>query len=206
MKLITISREFGSGGRELGKRLADLLACDYYDREIIASIAANKGMDENYVERIMEQHGWQNIQLTFRQSIAGIYMDSTQTDLLLEQKHVIEQIAKAGNDCVIIGRNADVLLRDYQPFNIFVCADLEAKIQRCMERAPENEDLTAKEIEQKIHRIDKNRAQTRDLITGSSWGEKDAFHLTVNTTTWDIKELTQAVAEFVKRWYERTKI
>lgn len=57
MKIITISREFGSGGRELGKRLADLLKWDYYDKEIITAIAGNKNMDESYVSRILENHG-----------------------------------------------------------------------------------------------------------------------------------------------------
>lgn len=54
MQIVTISREFGSGGRELGKRLADFFGCDYYDKEIITFIASNKGMDENYVERAIE--------------------------------------------------------------------------------------------------------------------------------------------------------
>ena len=58
MKIITISREFGSGGRELGKRLADLLGFDYYDREIITSIARDTGLDEKYVANILERHGW----------------------------------------------------------------------------------------------------------------------------------------------------
>ena len=72
MKIITISREFGSGGRELGKRLADVLGYDYYDKEIIASIASNKGMDEDYVARAMEHSSWQNVPLTFHQTIVGV--------------------------------------------------------------------------------------------------------------------------------------
>ncbi len=206
MKIITISREFGSGGRELGKRLADVLAWDYYDKEIISSIASNKGMDENYVEHAMERKDWQNIPITHGQSIFGIYQSSVKTDLLLEQKRVIEQIAKMGKDCVIVGRNADVLLREYEPFNIFVCADMDAKIRRCKERATEEEELNEKELERKIIRIDKNRASTRALTTGSDWGERTAYHLTVNTSNWNIKELSLAVAEFAKSWYSRTKI
>lgn len=204
MKIITISREFGSGGRELGKRLADLLGYDYYDKEIITTIASNKGMDEDYVARLIEQQGWPNIPMTFHQSLVGVPMDTTHTDLLLEQKRVIEQIAKAGNDCVIVGRNADVLLHDYHPFNIFVCADMEAKIQRCMNRASENEDLNVKEMERKINKIDKSRSQTRDLVTDSSWGDRSDYHLTVNTSNWNINELALAVADFANSWFERT--
>ncbi|MDD2476624.1 MAG: cytidylate kinase-like family protein [Dysgonamonadaceae bacterium] len=204
MKIITISREFGSGGRELGKRLADLLGYDYYDKEIITTIASNKGMDEDYVARLIEQQGWPNIPMTFHQSLVGVPMDTTHTELLLEQKRVIEQIAKAGNDCVIVGRNADVLLHEYEPFNIFVCADMEAKIQRCMNRVSENEDLNTKEMERKINKIDKSRSQTRDLVTDSSWGDRSDYHLTVNTSNWNINELALAVADFANSWFERT--
>ncbi|MFA6619161.1 MAG: cytidylate kinase-like family protein [Candidatus Neomarinimicrobiota bacterium] len=203
MKIITISREFGSGGRELGKRLANILGYDYYDREIITSIASNTGMDENYIAQAMEQHRWQNMALNFHQSLAGISIDSTQTDLLLEQKHVIEQIAKTGKNCLIVGRNADILLREYQPFNIFVCADMDVKIQRCLERASKDEDRNPKEIKRKICRVDKRRAQTRELVTGSQWGKAEKYHITLNTTTWDITELAPAVADFIKSWYKR---
>jgi len=153
---------------------------------------------------LIEQQGWPNIPMTFHQSLVGVPMDTTHTDLLLEQKRVIEQIAKAGNDCVIVGRNADVLLHDYHPFNIFVCADMEAKIQRCMNRASENEDLNVKEMERKINKIDKSRSQTRDLVTDSSWGDRSDYHLTVNTSNWNINELALAVADFANSWFERT--
>lgn len=205
MKIITISREFGSGGRELGKRLAHVLGFDYYDKEIITSIASNKGMDEDYVARAIEQHRWQNIPLTYHQSVAGMPLDTTHTDLLLEQKRVIEEIAKTGKDCVIVGRNADVLLSKYEPFNIFVCADMEAKIRRCTERAPKGEKLKDKEMQRKINKIDKNRAQTRDIITDSSWGDRSAYHLTINTTNWDMSDLTLAVADFATRWFQRDR-
>lgn len=201
MNIITISREFGSGGRKLGKQLAKLLNYDYYDKEIIASIASNTGMDENYIEDTLAQDRWQNVPLTFHHSVSNIALDSTHTDLLLERKRVIEDIAAAGKDCVIVGRNADILLREYRPFNIFVCADLATKINRCTKRSSENECLDAKELERKIYKIDKSRAQTRALITDSGWGDRAAYHLILNTTDWEIKELALAVAEFVKKWF-----
>ena len=202
MKIITISREFGSGGRELGKKIADLLGYDYYDKDIIAAIASKTGMDEDYVTRTLRQDRWQNVPLTFHQSVTNISMDSTHTDLLLERKRVIEEIAETGKDCVIVGRNADVLLREHQPFNIFVCADLETKTRRCTERSSEDDCLNEKELKRKIHQIDKSRAQTRGLITDSGWGDKSAYHITVNTTDWDLKQLAKAVAEFAKHWFE----
>ena len=206
MKIITVSREFGSGGRELGKRLAQLLAFEYYDREIISFIAEKKGLDEGFVERMLDGQARQNVPLTFRRSfLGGAALQTPQPRLLLEQKSVIEGIAKQGRDCVIVGRNADILLKAYRPFNIFVCADMQMKIRRCAERAGEGENLSPKQIKQNIRRIDKNRRYTREILTQDEWGRRGAYHLIVNTTDWDIKELTPAVAEFAMRWFGRSK-
>ncbi len=195
MNIITISREFGSGGRELGKRLADLLGYDYYDKEIITAIAKNKGMNDSYVENVLENHGWVNFPMTFRHSFALSQMN-IKTDLMLEEKKVIDEIAALGKDFVIVGRSADVLLREYHPFNIFVCADMQSKIRRCMERAGSDEKLTEKELVRKIKEIDKSRIRTREIIGGGAWGHRENYHLTVNTSDWTIKALSGAVKDF----------
>lgn len=121
-KIITISREFGSGGRELGKRIAEFLDYDYYDREIITAIAKRQELDSEYVERTLENsYSWRTIPLTFHRSFATPpVMQSAQTNLLVEQKQVIEYIAKSGKNCVIVGRNADILLKEELPFTMFV--------------------------------------------------------------------------------------
>lgn len=206
MKIITISREFGSGGRELGRHLADRLGFDYYDREIITAIAQNQGLDEGYVEKTMEGNTWQSVPLTYRSSFAsGAIMGAPQLRLLLEQKRVIEGIAKSGRDCVIVGRNADVFLADEEPLNIFVCADIDTKLRRCTERAPSDEKLSRAQLEQNIRRIDKNRAKTREIIAGGRWGERSTYHITVNTGDWNIKELSSALADFALHWFRRKK-
>lgn len=198
MKIITISREFGSGGRELGKRLADFTGYDYYDSEILAAVAEKCGMDANYVETALSNHSWQDHAITFRSTLRSpAYLQSSAIHLLLEQKKVLREIAALGKDCIIVGRNADVILEDCRPFNVFVCADMS---RRCLERSPEDEDLTEKELIRKIRQIDKSRARTRELIGGPAWGQRDAYHLTVNTTGWDIRELVPAVADFAERW------
>ena len=184
MNIITISREFGSGGRELGKRLADIKGYDYYDSEIIAAVAKKSGMDEAYIENPLSNHGWRNQAITFRGTLASsAYVESSKVQLLLEQKEVITGIAQMGKDCVIVGRNADVILREYEPLNIFVC-----------ERASAGENLSEKELLRRMKRIDGVRRQTRELMTGSQWGQRDAYQLIVNTTQWEIKQLAQAVA------------
>ena len=204
MHIITISRQFGSGGRELGKRLADQLGYRYYDREIITAIAQRSHLDSGYVESALENPVWQAPSPTFRHSFSTTSLfQAEQVTLLVEQRKVLEEIAKKGEDCVIVGRNADVVLEAYHPLSLFVCAGMEAKIQRCRERAQEGENLTDKQIQQKIKSIDKNRAKVREMITGSAWGDPLAYHLTVNTTGWDIKQLTPAIADFALRWFEK---
>lgn len=104
MRIITISREFGSGGRELGKRLAELNGYDYYDSEIISAVAKNSGMDEHYVENALANHGWQRYSITYRGTLSSsAYIQSAKINLLIEQKKVIEGIAVLGKDCVIVG-------------------------------------------------------------------------------------------------------
>lgn len=206
MRIITISREFGSGGRELGRRLADVLGFDYYDSEIISAVAQKRGMDAHYVERTLGEHGWLNYPITFRRTLgSSAYVQASGIDLLLEQKRVLEEIAALKRDCVIVGRNADVILQQYQPFCIFVCAEMGAKIKRCKERAPKDEDLSEKELVRKIRQIDKMRARTKTILSGSEWGQRDAYHLIVNTSEWNMKDMAEAVAEFANRFWRTTR-
>lgn len=79
MRIITISREFGSGGRELGKRLSDITGYDYYDSEIISAVAKNKGLDPDYVESTLSNHGWQDLNITYRGTLSSVsYVQSSQ--------------------------------------------------------------------------------------------------------------------------------
>ena len=110
-----------------------------------------------------------------------------------EQTRIITEVAARSN-CVIVGRCADYILKDYQPFRIFVYADMESKIRRCREKGPENEKLTDKELEQKISRIDKKRAKYYEYYTGHPWGNKLNFDLCINTTQTVIKEIVPAIA------------
>lgn len=202
--IITVSREFGSGGRELGKRLADALNIPCYDNEIISIIAKEHGFDENYVAHISEK----SIQLAYPLTIGNRlfvkpnYVTKQAVSIAVEQRKIIEEFAKQG-DCVIVGRCADIILKDYSPFNIFVYADQSAKVQRCVERAPEGEKLSIAELERKMREIDKNRANYRDFYADTKWGAKENYHLCVNTTGKEIKSLVPIIAEYVKCWFEQ---
>ena len=202
MNIITISREFGSGGRELGKRMADVLGWDYYDREIIETVAQEEGLDADYVNAVLERHEWWTVPITFSRSFT--VSTPPNTDLLVKQKEVIQRIAQGDRSFIIVGRNADFFLRDYKPFRVFVCAEQEAKMRRCRERAPEGEQLTDKELERQMKRIDKNRAMIREMVAGDRWGNRSSYELTVNTTNWDLKTLAPIVADFAQKYFARS--
>ncbi len=206
MKIITVSRQFGSGGRELGKRLADILGWDYYDREIITALADQQGMDPEYVRRALSSHGWHNYQLTYRSSFQRSLAPSFHAgDLLVGQREIILEIAESGNDCVIVGRDADVILHDRDPFRILVCAELSSRLERCLAHEAKKEEskrLSEKEILRNIRRIDRNRTRTREVLTGKHAGDFSAFDLSVNTTNRDLKVLAEAVAEFSSHWFK----
>ncbi len=206
MKIITISRQFGSGGRELGKRLADILGWDYYDKEIIEALSENQGMSQEQVRELLSHHGWHNVQITFRNSFAHLgFEHGMRTRLLACQREIIQKIAEAGNDCIIVGRDADVILQEYRPFRIFVCADLQARLDRCMaheRKRPRSVRLTEKEILRNIRQIDKSRSRTREILTGKRHGDSSMFDLTLNASGWEIKRLAFATADFAARWFE----
>lgn len=201
MRIITISREFGSGGRELGKRLAEKLGIAYYDREIISSIAEKNQLDEKYVEATLNRGIINSIPLTFGRTF--MYLPTVPLDapqLLVEQHKLIKKLATQG-DCVIIGRNADIVLGDYKPLKLFVYAGMESKVKRCRQREFEGQELNFRELEKKIKEVDKVRANYHEMISNSVWGDKRAYHLCINTTDLEIKALVPVIADYVDYWF-----
>jgi len=199
MKVITISREFGSGGRELGKRMADILHINYYDKEIITAIAKESNLDESYINDIMEK-GMRSYPITIGRTFSypAFYQKNT-TNILIAQHKIIKTLA-AKEDCIVMGQSADVILKEHNPFNLFIYADMPSKIKRCRERAQENEQLTDKELIRKINQVDAARARSRGLLTDLKWARSESYHLCVNTTGKQIKTLAPHVAEYAKYW------
>lgn len=201
MRIITISREFGSGGRELGKRLAEALGIPCYDHEIIEMVAERHGFDRDHVAHISEK----DIQLFYPTTIAHRLimphpMAQQPVQIAVAEHEIIKELAHAG-DCVIVGRCADVILKDLAPMNIFVYADTESKLARCRKKAPENEHFTDKELQKQMKQIDRERTAYRELFTESRWGAKEAYHLCVNTSGKEIKTLIPGIAEYAKLWF-----
>ena len=195
-KLITIGREFGSGGREFGRRLAEELNIDYYDKEIVTEISKHTSLSEEYVHRVMESQPHQLYPITIGQTIS--YVDSYPLQQIQSvyqaQTDIIKSLAEK-SDCVIVGRCADYILRDYKPFRIFVYADMDSRVQRCFERSPEEEHYTDKQMKKRIHKIDKNRAKYYEFYTGQKWGYRTNYDLCVNTTDVSIKDTVHIFAK-----------
>lgn len=207
MKIITISREFGSGGRELGKRLADQLQFSYYDKEILTEISNKSGLDEGYVEKILENGLLRQYPITYGHSFSSILPLQHQlakTELLLKQHQILKEFAQKGA-CVVIGRGADMILREYHPLNLFIYADLGAKISRCRQYSSDKEKLTKRELEKKIRQVDDSRARYYALMSDGQWGDKRNYHLCINTTELTIKEVVSFAAEYAKYWFGRNE-
>ncbi len=206
MRIITVSREFGSGGREVAKRLADELGFAYYDSEIINEIAAHSELDPHYVEHMLESGTPRNYVVTYSRSFhIHTAIDLNITRLYAVQNKVIREIASRG-DCVIVGRGADMMLRDRNPFRIFVYADMESRIERCLGRMRDDEKLTLKELQKKIKQIDRGRAETHNIISDIKWGDKKGYELCINTTGVNIKALIPYLAEYAKNWFEDAQV
>ena len=202
MGIITISREFGSGGRELGTRLADELGYAYYDKEIVSAIAEKNKLDEHYVSYALEGGAFRNFPIHFGRTFSySPTLMANESRLFAEQNKLLREFAAAGN-CVVVGRAADVILREYRPFNLFVYADMPSKVQRCQERAGEDEQMSAKEMERRIKKIDADRKRYHGLISDIPWGDKRGYHLCVNTTDREIRTLVPVVATYIKLWFE----
>lgn len=202
MNIITISREFGSGGRELGKRIADVLGYAYYDREIITAIAEKHKMNEHYVENVLENGFPVAFPISYGRTFSFTDVAGQQAiDLLSSQCSILKELA-AKENCVIVGRSANIILEDFNPLNIFVYADIESKIKRCRERASEDEQLTDNEMKRKFKQIDAGRAKHQRFLSDAKWGDKSGYHMCINTSGLVIKNIAPVVAEYAKNYFE----
>lgn len=201
MRIVTIGREFGSGGREIGKRLAEAFGTAYYDKEIVAEIARQSEVNEHYIEGIFDRGFGAAVISTAGHTLSPTQLLPAPTMRVLEaQRRVIEKLAE--RDCVIVGRGADMILKDRKPFRIFVYADEASKLKRCRERAPEDECLTEKQLLKKIRKINKGRKKFYGMYYGAEWGHREEYDLCVNTSGADLEKLAPCIAEYIERWFE----
>ncbi len=127
-----------------------------------------------------------------------------QVDLLVAQQKVLKEIASKGN-AVIVGRGANIILKEYNPINIFVYANMESKINRCRIKNAEEKNLSDKELEKKILEIDKQRENFHKLISTSDWRNLQNYHLCINTSNIEIRKVVSILKEILKEYMEVEK-
>ena len=199
-KIITIGREFGSGGRELGKRLAELLGFAYYDEEIIAAIAERSELAEDYVKQVVENRITAYYPITIASTFSAMPTDSLYSinrTIFAAQTEILEEMAQK-SDCVIVGRCADHILAEYHPLRIFVYSDMASKVARCRAKGEDGNGLTDKELEKQIRSVDKSRAQYYRFYTGQSLEDRLSYDLGINTSGLEIKPIAAALAAMVR--------
>lgn len=192
-KIITISREFGSGGRELGRRIADELGWAYYDQEILHEMAKNTDYSKEYLASFTESGPVRLMPITYAHSFyhgnQGAFDQSVEVFTL--QSNTIKQMALK-SDCVIIGRCADYILRDYHPLRIFVYSNMASKVERCLARNEEKtQGLDEKAVIKEIKKVDKRRRKYYEFYTYQKWGDRNNYDVMINTSGQDIKALAK---------------
>ena len=176
-RIITISREFGSGGRFIGEEVAKKLGIAYYDKNIINEIAEKSGLSPEYIQENAELSPKKGL---FAYAFAGRDVTGKSVeDLVYEaQRKVILELA-AKESCVIIGRNADYILKDRDDvLNVFIHGDAPEKIQRIIRLYNVEEQKAVKMMVD----IDKRRMANYNFYTNQKWGKADNYTLCLNSS------------------------
>ncbi|HKL99471.1 MAG TPA: cytidylate kinase-like family protein [Mobilitalea sp.] len=200
-KIITISRQYASGGREIGAKLAEKLGIPFYDKDLISRAAKESGFAEAAFENVekrasnsllysiamgMNAYGNQDIGFTHLSLDDQIY---------LAQSNVIRKVAAEG-PCVIVGRCADYILRDFDNvIHIFIWADLAFRKDRAVRlyKLPENK------AEEEIIKTDKRRANYYNYHASEKWGKAENYHLSIKSDYVEIDGAVDMIASFLER-------
>lgn len=174
--IITIGREFGSGGREIGLKLAEKLNIPFYDKELILETAEKTKLEKSIVEKFDEKHSFPGFAAS---NLFEIYQMPMSDRIYIAQADVIRDIAKKGSS-VIVGRCADYILEGNPDcFNVFITAPMKDKIERKRDLLPGKSD---KEIENHIGKIDKKRSKYYTYYTDGIWGKASTYHMCIDSS------------------------
>ena len=192
-RIITISREFGSGGRFIGEETAKKLGITYYDKNIISEIAEKSGLSPEYIQESAELSPKKGL---FAYALAGrdITGKSIEDMVYEAQRKVILELAEK-ESCVIIGRNADFILKDRNDvLNVFIHGDMPEKIQRISQLYHVSEQDAVKMIAD----IDKRRMTNYNFYTDQKWGKASNYTLCLNSSQLGYDRCEAIIMECVK--------
>lgn len=181
--IITIGREFGSGGREIGQKAAKALQLECYDTRLIQMAAEQGSMNADVLSSVDEKRAspW-----LYSYSSSGDYITNPQTGYNISmndrafhlQSNVIQQLAQR-ESCIIVGRCADYVLRNFKNvFSVFIQADMESRVQRIMSKY----DMAEKEARAMIKKMDKERSLYYNYFTDKRWGRPDGYSMILDSS------------------------
>lgn len=191
--IITIGRQYGSGGREIGEKLAQQLGIPFYDKELLTIASNESGIDTELFEQADERP-----KVSFLYSLVKgnekIGRTSSEDTLFLAQFDAIKKIAAQG-PCVIVGRCSDYTLSDFDNcVNVFVHANMDKKKERVIKEygvAPDR-------AEEKIIKTDKQRAKYYNYYTNQQWGNSFNYDLTIDTSSIDIDGAVEVIKKYIE--------
>lgn len=203
--IITIGRQFGSGGREIGKKIADHYGIKYYDKELIALAAKESGFCENVFEKADEapSNSFLYSLVMGSNSMSSLFFRNddllTNDKLFSIQSNVIKNIAKE-NSCVIVGRCSDYILRDEENLmRVYLHADDDFRIKRIMELY----NLSEKEAKNSIVKADKKRNNYYNYYTGNEWTGLTNYDLIINTSKFGIDNAVKSIISNIDMLYNK---
>lgn len=175
-QIITIGRQFGAGGRSIGKQLAKHLGIAFYDKELIIEAAQASGLSHQILNSMDEQHtGSLLYSLVMNAQNRSLFGTNKSIELMAYEAQVasVKYVAEKG-PCVIVGRAADCILRkEYGPISFFITAPLQQRIRHVAQR----DQLSAAEAAKKIDRLDKARASFYNSFSDKKWGHAESYDL-----------------------------
>ena len=181
--IICISREFGSGGREVGQQLSKKLGIPFYDKEILARVA-----EEVYSHIIKVPIGHR---------FPGVDTEEIMTPekLFMIQAHVIHELAAENESCIFVGRCADVVLKDHENcYSFFIHSPLEERIKRIVE----TEHVTERQAKKMIKQTDWERSSYHNYYTKQKWGDPGNYDLMINSARTGIQKAVEIIMDYVK--------
>ena len=189
-RIITIGREFGSGGRTIGREVAQRLGIPCYDQELIEKLAEESGLSRDYIKNESEYASHSSWTAVAFSSVRSLGVPSNQDYLWSIQRKIILELGEK-EDCVIVGRCADAILEDTADLlKVFIHADFASRSKRIVEKYGETEEPTEKRLRDK----DKRRALYYQFYTDREWGAIDNYHVILDSGVLGIEKCVDIIA------------
>jgi len=199
--IISIGRQFGSGGRLVGKALAEALGFDYYDNELLSLAAKEYGMDPEFFKMADEKSDKSLFLQRFEEYFSGGFWANnglTNDRLFQMQSDTIRRLAEE-KSFVIVGRCSDYVLRDNPNcVSIFLHSTDKDRVARIRERMPESESSSDEKIIQMMRLADKHRANYYNFYSNKTWGQSSTYTLSIDVSALGVQQTVEYILHFLK--------